>query len=116
MIALIVSAIIIGYVAVAGVVHGWLITRPSIKNDWLEPAIVLGTVFWPFVPFFVMAIAISNRTSSAIEKRAAKNIDKTKARIDEIKKVRVAVEQSKRELHEAEEELERELSYGPASQ
>jgi hypothetical protein len=99
------------YFIIAALVNGY--ARTVYDGDWMgddDLKRFFCTVLWPIgLAWLWVFRPISNFSFNTIEKQASKKVIKNQARLQEINKVRVSLEQSNQELREAEEELEREL-------
>lgn len=99
---------VITYLVISAFYHGYLRTVYKSGDDIPR---FFSTIGWPLSMVWLwMFIPISNLSFSTLTNRAFRKVKKNRARLEEINKVRISVEQSKRELREAEEELEQELS------
>ena len=114
---------VVAYIVAAGATHGYskyrwppkMVSRldnyyNSYNADENEGRRIVATVFWPFYWVFVWPFTkINEVTFSNIEKNAALQVAKNKARIEELQITRAEVEKSNAELERAEVELENEI-------
>ncbi len=119
--------VIVTYIVGAGITHGYAKHRwpPKIVrrevyvtgNGWKwqdqddnSPHRVSSTIFWPGYWVFVWPFTKANEvTFTRIEKQAALQVAKNKARVADLQATRAAVEASNAELEQAEVELEKEI-------
>ena len=107
MIAAIVILLIIAYTIGAGIARGY--ANVKFSGDWISYDDVkrtFTTLLWPLALIF---LPISELTTNTINNQATKKLKKNKKKIEDIKQIRIQLEESEEELKAAEEELEREL-------
>lgn len=109
MLALIITSSTFTYIIGAAVMYGY--ARNRWNGEWDDAARFFSTVLWPLtIPWLLIFEPISNYSFSTFVKQAQKKIIKNKKRIESADQVRIQLEQSNRELEEAEQEVERELN------
>lgn len=108
---------VITYIVAAGATHGYAKHRWPPKmggiyrdRDENEETRLWATALWPFYWSFVWPFTKTNElTFTHIEKDAARQVAKNKARVADLQATRAQLEASNAELEQAEVELEREI-------
>ena len=115
---------IVSYIVMSGATHGYAKHRwpPEMERryqgygnygnvDKNIPKRAWATICWPFYWSFIWPFTKTNEvTFTHIEKEAAKQVAKNKARVADLQATRAQLEASNAELEEAEVEVEKEMA------
>lgn len=102
-----ITAYVVGAAFTLGLARHCLCTSDSTDEGMIR---ALATIFWPVgLPAMLIGSPVAGWSEAWVVNQAKRRLKKNEIRLKEAKRVRVAIEENRRELEEIEEQLTEEL-------